>query len=313
MGNSASSNDLPTSSAVKDVAELAKKSVEFQLMLVKTGGLGPGLPAEVPVLYDPRTGSATAINHVIETYRQAPRACEGHARVLTVASFVDLVRRHADDGSAIFAETRWPHPRLLAVIDYHGLNHEPRHGRHRVEYAFPISDEFKAWHAQNGKPMGQAEFAAFLEEHAAELASPEDGEVSEFERLFKEKFGTPTEILVLARELEVLVSHHVKNKIRLQSGETEVIFVEEHQDKGGKPVVVPGIFMVSVPAFLDGLPVRIPARLRYRISEGAIKWSYQLYRWEFWLRDRVKQDLDHVAADTGLPAYEGLPENASGH
>ncbi|MFC3693098.1 YfdQ family protein [Chenggangzhangella methanolivorans] len=306
-----SSNDLPTSSAVKDIAHLAQAAVDAQIIGVKTDGLGPGLPAEVPVLYDPKLHTASAIDHVIEAYRQAPRAREGTARILTAQSFVDLVNRHKDEGSAIFAETRWPNPKLLAVLDYHDVDGAPRHGRHRVEYAFPISEEFRAWHGQNGKPMEQAAFAAFLEEHAAELASPEDGEKSEYERIFKATFGNPNEILTLSRELEVTASYQVKNKVRLQTGETELNFVEEHNDRTGKPVVVPGIFMVSVPAFLDGDPVRIPARLRYRL-EGAIKWSFHLYRWEYWLRERVQHDLERVSKDTGLPAFEGLPEAATG-
>lgn len=303
------SNDLPNAaSAVKEIAALAQKAAAAQLLMIETDGLGDGLPPKIPLLYDPRTGMTATLDSEIERYRQTPRAREGEAKALTVASFVDLVKRHADDGSAIFAETRWPQPKLIAVIDYHALDKTPRHGRHRIQYDFPISDEFKAWHTNNGKVMDQAAFAAFLEEHAAELASPTEGEASEFERLFKEKFGNPTEILTLSRELEVLVGHHVKNKIRLQTGETEVVFVEEHNDRNGQKVAVPGIFMVSVAAFLDGEPVRIPARLRYRVADGGLKWFYQLYRWEYWLRDRVQNDLDKVSAETGLPAFEGVPE-----
>ncbi len=304
------SNDLPDVSSVKAIADLAQKAHEAQIIQVPTDGLGAGLPQSVPVLYDPRTGQIHALTHDIEKYRQAPRAREGSAVALTLASFVDLVIRHADEGSAIFAETRWPNPKLTAVIDYHDVAKQPRHGRHRIVYDFPITDELKAWQAMNGKAMAQDAFAAFIEEHLSDLASPFDGERDEFERLFKEKFGTPSEILSLSRELEVLVGHHVKNKVRLSSGESEIVFVEEHTDKSGQKVVVPGIFMVSVPAFVDGEPVRIPARLRYRVADGGLKWFYQLYRWEFWLRERVQQDLGKAADATSLPAFEGVPEKS---
>ena len=57
-----------------------------------------------------------------------------------------------------------------------------------------------------------------------------------------------------------------------------------------------------------GDPVRIPARLRYRVQSGSISWFYQLYRWQFWLRDQVKNDLDTVKQKTLLPTFEGSPE-----
>lgn len=66
--------------------------------------------------------------------------------------------------------------------------------------------------------------------------------------------------------------------------------------------------MISVPAFIDGEAVRIPARLRYRIAGGDIKWFYQLYRWQFYLREQVGRDLREAATKTGLPCFEGAPE-----
>lgn len=62
-------------------------------------------------------------------------------------------------------------------------------------------------------------------------------------------------------------------------------------------------------AFVDGDPVRIPARLRYRIAGGGIMWFYQLYRWEFFLRERVRADLMKASAETTLPMFEGSPES----
>ena len=177
-----------------------------------------------------------------------------------------------------------------------------------VHYDFPLTDEFKVWIEGNGKAMKQGDFARFLEEHAAELVSPDAGEVADYERLFKERFATPAEVMTLARELEVFVGHHVKRVERPKSGERTAIFVEEQTNSKGEAVDIPGIFMVSVQAFMDGGTVRIPARLRYRVTGGEIVWFYDLYRWEFWLRNQVVSDLDKAAKETGLPAYEGSPE-----
>ncbi|WP_020178054.1 DUF2303 family protein [Methylopila sp. M107] len=305
-------DDLPkTASAVEAIAKLAKlaqDAQQAQMLKIPTAGLGAGLPAEIPSLYEPRAQRLVSLRSTIEEFRLDPRAREGKATVLTLASFIDLLDRHKDEDSAIFAETRWPSPKITGVVDYHRLDHAPRHGRHTIVYEFPITEEMKAWQALNGKPMGQGEFAAFLEEHAAELSAPFDGERSEYEGLFKERFGTPSEIIALSRDLEVFVGSRVKRQERLSSGERTIEFVEEHSNASGEKITIPGIFMVSVPAFVDGVPVRIPARLRYRLAGGDIKWFYQLYRWEFWLREQVQKDLDQAGKETGLPTFEGVPE-----
>ncbi|WP_276199021.1 DUF2303 family protein [Chelatococcus sp. XZ-Ab1] len=302
------SNDVPAAGAAALIADLATRASAPEVVNIPTAGLGPGLPPTVPVLFDRHNQRAIALMAEIEAARQLPKRRTGTAKVDTLSSFIDLVNRHKDEHSVIFAKAQWPDPALIAVLDYHETTHGPRWGKHRVVYTFPVTDELKTWIELNKKPMEQADFAAFLEEHAAELAAPSDGEVAEFERLFKERFATPAELIDLSRSLEVFVGAKVKRAERLQTGERTVEFVEEHLNGKGEKVDIPGIFMVSVPAFLDGEPVRIPARLRYRVSGGGITWFYQLYRWEYWLRTRVQNDLGIAGDKTELPTFEGAPE-----
>jgi len=297
--------------AIEKIASLAVDGTAIQLCTVPVEGLGDGLPASVPMLITKGRGgpaSAIAITEIIERYRLAPARRAGTARAGTLASFIDLVKRHQSPNSAVFATTIWPTPALTAVIDYHGIDGAPDWLKHRIRYEFPVTEELKAWMSSDGQTMEQIEFAQFLEEHAAELASPLDTERSEFERLFKARFATPAEVIDLSRALEIYVGSSVKRAERLQTGERTVEFVSEHTNAKGEKVDIPGIFMVAVPAFLNGEPVRIPARLRYRVANGSIHWSYALYRADVWLRDQVCADLDQVAKQTGLPCYEGAPE-----
>jgi uncharacterized protein YfdQ (DUF2303 family) len=295
--------------AIELIQKLAVEAAAPDIHDIDTRGLGDGLPEAVPVGFD-RTGQKfVSLKALIEEHRIQPARRKGTASVETLKSFVDLVNRHKDAQSALFGKTSWPEPRLTAVLNYDAADAEARFGDHRVVYAFPLTDEFKAWVGGNGKLMSQADFAAFLEEHAAELAAPYDADKSNYEPLFRETFATPSEMLSLSRELEVFVESRAKQGIRLQSGERVVEFAEEHQNAKGEKVVIPGIFMVSVPAFVDGSNVRIPARLRYRIAGGDIKWFYQLYRWESFLREEVEHALADAAKETGLPAFEGAPES----
>jgi len=294
---------------IQAIISLADKAAGYELLVLPTKGLGEGLPDHVPLLVDRRQGGKVeSLKKQIEDYRLTPERRRGTATVTTLKSFNELVNRHKDEGSAIFGKTSWPEPKLTAVIDYHGIDKTARRGEHKIVYPFPLTDEIKTWIEFNGETMEQADFAAFLEEHAAELASPFDGERSEYEHLFKERFSNPIELIELSRNLEVFVGAKVKRAERLQTGERTVEFVEEHLNASGQKVDIPGIFMVSVRAFMDGEPVRIPARLRYRLGGGTIKWFYQLYRWEFFLRERVQQDLEEAGKETCLPIFEGEPE-----
>lgn len=293
--------------------DIVERAAAPTVLDIDTSQLGHGLPPTVPLLFDASSQRAIPLKDLIDQYRREPERRRGTANVTTRASFIDLVNRHRDEHSVIFAQTQWPEPNLTAVIDYHTAAdgdgpHVARWSSHRIVYAFPLTEEFKAWVEGSGQAFDQLDFAAFLEEHAAELAAPTDGERSEFERLFKERFATPAEVLQLSRHLEVHVGQRVKRQERLASGERVVEFTDEHTNSKGEKVDVPGIFMVSVPAFVDGDPVRIPARLRYRLKGGAVVWFFQLYRWEFWLREEVQRDLATCVGDTGLPAFEGAPE-----
>lgn len=298
------------SDAAHLINDLARRAAEPALILVPTAGLGDGLPAQVPALFNRVTQQIAAVAPLVEPHRLRPERAIGTAQATTLASFLALVLRHKTDHSVIFAETAWPKPSLTAVLDYHRLDHVPAYGKHRVHYAFPVTDELTAWLAGNGKGVEQPEFVRFLEDRAAELAAPTDGEKSEFERLFRERFATPAELITLARDLEVFVGAQVKQQYREASGERTMVFAAEHTSKSGEKVNIPGLFMVSVPAFRDGGPVRLPARLRYRVVGGSVTWSYLLYRPEFWLREKVVEDLAAAGRETGLPCFEGQPEMA---
>lgn len=294
---------------LRAIVGLAREVSAVEIVSLPTAGLGPGLPPSVPIVIDRRDHKQIAgLKSIIDEYRIEPGEVNGSAETTTLQSFVELVNRHKNDGSAVFGKTAWPQPALTAIIDYHGEKAAARWGRHRIRYAFPITDEFKVWIEKNGKPMDQATFANFLEDHAAELDAAYGPEKAEYETLFKETFATPADLIALSRHLEVFVNAKVKQGARIQTGERVVEFVEEHMNGKGEKVEIPGIFMVSVAAFLDGERIRIPARLRYRIAGGEIHWFYQLYRWQHWLRDQVKNDLDTVKQKTALPTFEGSPE-----
>ncbi len=300
----------PNGDAVRAIAALAKDATAALVDNAISPPEGAvGLPAKVPVLI--KTGPTPEIVSLrleIEKWRTAPERRAGTAAVQTLRSFIELTARHKDADSVIFAQTNWPNPSLTAVIDYHQTDGVARFGKHRIAYPFPCTREFTNWVNRNGKPFSQSEFAEFIEDNIMDLSVPLDGERTQYEALFRTQFAVPTDLVELASGLQVAVNSKVKSTYKTRTGESEIAFETTHTGANGEPLHVPGLFMLSFRAFVDGAELRLPARLRYRLKEGALTWSYQLYKWEDALRDRIAADLALAARDTGLPSFEGAPE-----
>lgn len=270
-----------------------------------------GLPDNVPAFVDREAGAIKSVKELLETYRTHPQRKSGTATVHTLDSFIDLVNRHKTASTAIFANSDWQKPSLTAVIDYHTIDSDEADNlKHRIGYTFPLSEEWRAWVALNGKPLSQSEFAEFIEDHISDLSTPDEAEELDFQKKFSFKVAFPTQLVELSRGLQVNADTRVKNVVNLQNGTAQIVFEEEHQtlDKQGNRIDVPGMFILSIPPFFGGETARIPVRLKYKKTPNGVVWFYQLYRPEFYVTEQVRRDLTRAAGDTDLPHFEGSPE-----
>jgi len=295
-------------SSVKEIARLSAQAGSVRIIpVIETSIRQEGIPfAAVP-----KPDGAMELKGLkaeFDLWRTAPERITGTAKVGTLISFVDLVNRHKNDGSALFGAINTPSPSFTAVIDYHSLDHAPRFGKHRIVYDFPVSPEWQAWQAFNAKPMSQGEWAAFVEEHIADLSAPYDAERSEYERLFQTTIAVPSDLIQLSRGMQIAVESRVKDIRVLQSGEAEILYEEVHKDSTGNKLIVPGLFVINIPLFVGGETTRIITRLRYRRQDSRIVWFYQLYRADLVVRMRLQSDFEAVGDQTGLPIFEGSPE-----
>lgn len=298
--------DQLSETAVKAIAELADRAgYEIKTFSVPSGV--KGVPTAIPVLVNGRTGEAKGLAQLIEPWRTRPERKIGTAGVHTIESFIDLVERHKTDDSVIFADIDWQRPSLTAVIDYHGAT-DAAFGQHRIHYPFPRSEEWKVWTDKHGKPMPQADFAEFIEDHIQDLTSPDDLEEDSFQRMFSCRVGHPTDLIMLSRGLQINAEVRVKNAVKLQSGESQIIFEEDHKNADGQPINVPGVFVINIPIFHGGAAARIPVRLRYKTRDGAISWTFMLHRPDIHITEEVRRDLERAAAELDLPKFEGKPE-----
>lgn len=314
---------FPTASAIKELTDLASQARGIDIVTIDSPVDGSGVPKSISVgIRHGNNPDVVDISRFFEAYRDRPARKTGTARALTLASFIELTKRHQTGHSAVFADTNWQNPSFTAVIDYHEVNDTgeaedltaahalgaPNFGKHRIHYDFPLSDEWKIWTDANGEAMTQLDFAVFLEDRIAELAAPFEAEAIALERDFATTIATPSQLIQLSRGLQVNVDAKVKNVQTLQTGEAQIAFEETHSDSDGKPLKVPGIFILSIAPFFMGQLIRIPVRLRYRVRAGAVVWQFQMVRPDQHITDRVRSDLHRVGVDTTLPTFEAQPE-----
>ena len=301
--------------AASDVTAIRDLALDSEpLTIVKVAV--PGLKEEIPLaaLFKGIGEGHTLVDLSMEAdkWRDAPLRRTGVAKALTVRSLIDLIERHKDAHSAIFADILDEvTPSITAVIDYHmteDADHEPRFLQHKIHYAFPISKEWREWQARSAKELTQAQFADWLEDHLHELVSADTSETSTIGDTMGLTVGTPRDIMQLSRGLQIHVASKVANLVRPQDGTGSVLFEEEHQDGNGKPLKIPGAFIVQIPLFFGGDPIRVPVRLRYRKEGAAILWTFVLHRAREIVYEALKEALNTVEVETGLPVYEGSHE-----
>lgn len=318
MGNE--TTPIPSGAeGLKELVLLAGRASGVEIITINAPAGLEGVPATIPAaIRHGTTPEVIGVEKLFEAYRDHPRFKTGTARALTLDSFILLVRRHMTEHSAVFADTNWREPSFQAVIDYHQVIDtgggrtvpgDAANLKHRITYSFPLSEEWKAWVDVNGGRLSQGDFAAFIEDHIADLSSPTDAEKIALERDFQTTVATPADMLRLSRGLQVNVNSVAKSAVTLQSGEGQITWSEEHVDESGKPLKVPGMFLLNVAPFFMGEKARIPVKLRYRVSGGKVEWTFVIYRPDIHVTERVRTDLDHVAQHTDLPTYEGSPES----
>jgi hypothetical protein len=301
--------------------------------------LGTVAGRSVTALLAPKELSLKSIKPLLDEYLPNPERRKGTITITDLDSLIAVTNRFKDDQSALFANGAMDGASLTAVFNYNrtggdkvtGLDGEgvARHGDHRAVYAFPASEEWKLWLKNNGLPMKQGEFAAFIEDHLADLDMPDPqlvGNIAEqatggdfgdktpaeqlaaLAKLLGGEFATPARMVELSRGLAVYESSSVKGAVNLSTGETTVQFQNSHGDAEGKPLKIPNLFLIAIPLWVNGALYRLAARLRYRTAGSSVVWFYQLYRHERVFDFAFKASAKRAAEETGLPVFYGEPE-----
>ena len=296
----------------KGVIAEARDLVEQYIRPELTEATDPITGVKAPVIIT-ASGAHQLSPTVFEGYRPNPARRTGTATLLDLDSLIAHVNRFKDADTVLFASDNRAAPSITAVLDYHraGADADPRFGAHRAKFAFPLSDEWKAWADANKKPFRMAEFAAFLEDRIIDVL--DDGtdlpvDMRRFVAAIGGKIASPSKLMEIALGLKVNEKSAVGETVNLASGEGEISFVSQHTDAAGKPLKVPNLFLIGIPVFKNGPAYRIAVRLRYRKSDGGLSFWYEMWRDDRVFDDAFSEAVKRAAEETALPVLMGTPE-----
>jgi uncharacterized protein YfdQ (DUF2303 family) len=314
----------PTGSdTASTVAAIVTDHVKPQVM--KVTGNGVGNPTEVLILPDGNRGlTAKSVKAFIDEYRTQPERREGTAVLTTLDSLIAHTNRFKDADSAVFVRDDPDSPAISTVFDYHrqGADADPRFCKHKAAYAFPLSDEWKAWAKAEGQALGMVEFAEFLEDRIVDVmpiplfltdneAKPENQSDKDLLDLITKISGKPCgpdKLSELSRQAKINEGSKAEQSYDPQSGRVNVRFKTEHNDENGKPVQIPDMFLIAIPIFKNGPAYRILVRLRYRLKAGSIVWAFKRHRPELAQEHAINEACTRVANETALPIFHGAHE-----
>lgn len=225
----------------------------------------------------------------LERFLDVPIRARGSVTAKTEETFSAYVNRYKSlQKTVVFADQE--KFALVGVVDYHAAD-EPGHREHRVTYTAPRSLEWTTWRGQNGKKMGQGEFAQFIEDNMVDIRDPAGAEVLE-----------------VSRGLQAKSKVEFASAIRLADGSQQFTYNEEIAGTTAKGTMkVPEEFTLGIPVFFGGSLYEVRARLRYRIDQGKLALWYELYRPEYIERDAFEAIVGNVATATGIDVWHGVP------
>lgn len=209
-----------------------------------------------------------------------------HITLNTLDAFITYVKDWRRDATVIFANQE--QRSLRALIDYHEDSQKPQWADHSANYTAKLSRQLEAWSNKNGQGLDQALFADFIEERVLDVSQP-----------------SGAELLELATNLQVITKATFGSVIKLPSGEFDLRYSEEQQQQGS--VKVPEKIVLGIPLYHNGPAYQLTVRLRYRVRDGKVVFSYKIVDLDLALEHAYNEIVTKVTAELQTTkVYQGI-------
>jgi uncharacterized protein YfdQ (DUF2303 family) len=217
-------------------------------------------------------------------------------QVFDAASLNMTIADNSDAGNIAIYVNRDPNkPTVVAVLNGHGKG-GAGWGDFRAEIAFRFTPQWAKWRGIDGKMMGQADFAEFIEDNMADIADPPGAQ-----------------LLEIVTYMQAKRSADFKSALQLSNGAVQFQNLESiDATVTAGSIAVPTNLMLQV-APLFGSPVyKVPVRLRYRLTDGKLTLGVKLQRVEDLMVDVIGDVVKAIEIGTNISVFEGLAPNAAG-
>lgn len=182
--------------------------------------------------------------------------------------------------------------RLTAVFNDHRAALLPGWRDHRAEFKAEYTPEFDNWLRHNKQPKSQTEFAEFIEDNLADITEP-----------------AAAQLLEVATTMQAKTGINFSSSKRLDNGQVQLEYTETIDARAGAggALQIPKEFALGLRIFKNGSGYRLKARLKYRLSGGAVKFWYELDRPEKSVEDAFAGYVEAVRQTSGYTVLIGTP------
>lgn len=263
----------------------------------------PKFPYGAPELDDAQHRDRAGIPYVVVPHGATvaslkaflPKGVAARCSFNDVASFLQYVQTFTALKSPprIWAGRRGP---FVAYLDYHvppeGPDVDPVEGRcqHRADLVLEHSEAWREWIVKrHGKWLTQYDFAEFIEDRIGDIV------------------GDGAEMLEIARTLESKQNVAFKSGVRLDNGDFCLNWETTSTAKAGQrgDLEVPDHIGVLIPVFDGEDPIELVARLRYRITDGALMFQLAFKEIDARLIECFDDVRTRIAVACQVPVYIG--------
>ena len=243
------------------------------------------------VVFVPSANAGHGLLVDLATYQPKPRRKSGRVVVFDAASFNQVIADNQDAGDiAIYFDRAPEKPSVVAVLNGNGKNGSGW-SDFRCQIEFRPTPQWVKWKARDGKMFGQVDFAEFLEENLEDIADP-----------------AGALMLEIASQLQVIRTVNFKSKVALSSG--AFVFQHDQDDNakvGAGTIDVPQTFTLGIAPIFGLASYSVPARFRYRITDGKLTLGYKLQRVETMMTQIIEDVIAKIERGANVSVMDGLP------
>lgn len=244
-----------------------------------------GAEGQVPYVLVPDGYRVTEL----ESTLPVPTRKRAKVSLTNAQSFIDFVNLHREASTHLYGDP--DKGTFVAVFDDNSECRLTGWREHIARFTATESIEWKTWAESNKKPMKQADFAQFIEDNLVDIIEPESAH-----------------ILEVSRSLQAKKAGNFSSALRLDNGDVQFTYEDKTEASAGKgQLKVPEKFVIAIPVYQGGPAYKIEARLRYRISEGALMMWYDLLRPHKSKEHALTEINEQIEIGTELQIFAGNP------